>query len=136
MESISMRHEQAMSFSTEINGHKITVDAAEEFGGANQGPRPKPLILAALAGCTGMDVASILQKMKVAFDSFQIHVDANLTDQHPKIYDKFHIIYELKGKELPLAKIEKAVKLSQESYCGVSAMLSKSADLTYEIKLI
>ena len=131
-----MRHEQAMSFSTEINGHNITVDAAEEFGGANQGPRPKPLILAALAGCTGMDVASILQKMKVAFDSFQIHVDANLTDQHPKIYDRFHIVYELKGTDLPLAKIEKAVKLSQESYCGVSAMLSKSADLTYEIKLI
>ncbi|MBT5991878.1 MAG: OsmC family peroxiredoxin, partial [Bacteroidetes bacterium] len=68
-------------------------------------------------------------------DSFQIHVDANMTDQHPKVYDKFHIIYDFKGKDLPLAKIEKAVKLSKENYCGVSAMLTKSSALSYEIKL-
>ena len=65
MVNITMKHEKEMSFSTEINGHKLVIDAAEEFGGTDQGPRPKPLILAALAGCTGMDVASMLKKMKV-----------------------------------------------------------------------
>ncbi|MBT3302025.1 MAG: OsmC family protein [Bacteroidetes bacterium] len=135
MANITMKHEEGMSFSTDINGHKLVIDSAEEFGGTDKGPRPKPLILAALAGCTGMDVASMLKKMKVEYDSFQIHVDANMTDQHPKVYDKFHIIYDFKGKDLPLAKIEKAVKLSKENYCGVSAMLTKSSALSYEIKL-
>ena len=131
-----MNWDEAMSFSSEIDGHKLVVDAAPEVGGQDKGMRPKPLMLAALAGCTGMDVVSILKKMKVEFNSFNIQVDANMTDQHPKVYDNFHITYEVTGKDLSLAKIEKAVTLSQENYCGVSAMYKQFAKLTYEIKLI
>jgi putative redox protein len=135
MPAITMKHENGLAFSTEINGHTFHIDADEENGGNNMGPRPKPLLLAALSGCTGIDVVSILKKMKVEYDSFQVHVEANMTETHPKYYDKFHLIYEFSGKDLPLKKIEKAIKLSQDNYCGVSAMFSKSSTLSYEIRI-
>ncbi len=125
-----------MAFETDFNGHKIIVDADPNFGGENRGPLPKPLLLNALSGCTAMDVVSILKKMQVEFETFEIDVDARMTEEHPKYYDKIHLIYTFKGKDLPMKKLEKAVNLSQERYCGVSAMLMKSSELTYEIKTV
>ena len=125
-----------MSFDAEVNGHIIPLDADERVGGKNRGPRPKPLLLVGLAGCTGMDVVSILKKMRVNIEDFDVNVEASMTEEHPKYYDKIHIIYSFKGNNLPLDKIEKAVKLSQENYCGVSAMLSKSSELSYEIVIL
>ncbi len=125
-----------MAFETDFNGHKIIVDADPNFGGENRGPLPKPLLLNALSGCTAMDVVSILKKMQVEFETFEIDVDASMTEEHPKYYDKIHLIYTFKGKDLPMKKLEKAVNLSQERYCGVSAMLMKASELTYEIKTV
>jgi len=125
-----------MAFEAEITGHKVLMDADEKFGGEDRGPRPKPLLIAALTGCTGMDVASILKKMRVEYDSLEIKTEADLTEEHPKTYTKMNLVYEFTGKELDLKKIEKAVKLSQERYCGVSALFEKGMELTYEIKLI
>jgi len=125
-----------MSFASEINGHKIVVDAKEEFGGQDKGPRPKALMMLALAGCTGMDVVSILEKMRVSFDDFNVRIESELNDEHPKFYKKMHIIYEFKGKNLDLEKLKKAVEMSQEKYCGVSANYKKAMDVTYEIKVI
>lgn len=125
-----------MAFETEISGHKVYMDAAPNVGGEDNGPRPKPLIIAALTGCTGMDVASILKKMQVEVDDFEIITETEMTEEHPKTYTKFHLIYQFTGKNLPIKKIEKAVKLSQERYCGVSALLDKAMELSYEIKLI
>ena len=116
-------------------GNKIVMDAAESVGGKNRGPRPKPLTLASLGGCTGMDVVSILNKMRVAFEQFYISIEAEQTDEHPKYYKKIHIVYSFKGKNLPMGKLEKAVNLSQEKYCGVTEMLRKAAELSYEIKV-
>jgi putative redox protein len=99
------------------------------------GPRPKPLLLSALAGCTGMDVVAILKKMQVQFDSFSMNVNGELTEEHPRIFDKINIVYQFTGKDLPLDKIKKAVELSQEKYCGISAMLGKAAEITYEVEL-
>lgn len=124
-----------MAFKTEINGHTVVMDATEKFGGKDRGPRPKPLLIAALTGCTGMDVASILKKVKVTYDSFEIDTETDMTDDHPKTYTKMHLIYKFQGNNLPLKKIEKAVKLSQEKYCGVVALLEKGLDLTYTIEL-
>jgi putative redox protein len=124
-----------MAFETEISGHKLIMDAHDEVGGEDRGPRPKPLIMAALSGCTGMDVVSILKKMQVTYDTFEILIESEMTEEHPKTYSKIHMIYMFKGTDLPVAKIEKAVKLSQERYCGVSALLDKALDLTYEIKI-
>ena len=133
---ISVNWQEQMTFEAEVNGHKIILDADDKVGGRNLGPRPKPLLLVALAGCTGMDVISILAKMRLEPEYFNVDVDAAMTEDHPKYYNKIKIIYEFRGKDLPLEKLEKAIKLSQEKYCGVSAMLGKSAEMSYEIKIL
>lgn len=122
-----------MAFEAEVNGFRIPLDADEKVGGKNTGPRPKPLILVALAGCTGMDVVSILGKMKVIPDYFNVEVSGEMTEEHPKYYNKIHLKYIFRGNNLPMDKLEKAVILSQEKYCGVSEMLRKAAELTHEI---
>lgn len=124
-----------MAFEMNINGHNIILDASEEVGGNNLGPRPKPLLLAGLIGCTGMDVVSILNKMRVEIEDLNIEVEADNTEEHPKVYKDIHLIFKFKGNNLPLDKITRAVELSQEKYCGVSAMLKASTPITYEIIL-
>jgi putative redox protein len=122
-----------MAFEAEVNDFKIKLDADEQVGGKNTGPRPKPLTLVSLGGCTGMDVISILAKMRVVPDYFNVEVTGQLTTEHPKYYDKIHIIYTFRGNDLPMDKLEKAISLSQERYCGVSEMLRKAAEITHEI---
>ena len=125
-----------MSFEADVNGFKLVIDADEKVGGRNLGPRPKPLTLASLGGCTGMDVISILKKMRVEPTWFNVEVDGELTDEHPKYYHKIHPRYSFKGEQLDLEKIEKAVNLSQERYCGVSELLRKGAEITSEVLLL
>ena len=125
-----------MEFDSVVNGHHVIMDASTEGGGEDLGARPKQLMLTALAGCTGMDVVSILKKMRVELESFNVNVEADVTDEHPKHYTGMHIVYEFTGKDLPLDKLEKAVKLSQDQYCGVSFMYKKAMAITFEIKLI
>lgn len=122
-----------MSFEAELNGHKFMIDAEEAVGGKDRGPRPKPLMLSSLGGCTAMDVISILKKMRVTPDEFSVDVEANNTEEHPKHFDAFTIYYKFKGKNLPKDKIEKAINLSQDRYCGVTLMLSKAAEIKHEI---
>ncbi len=122
-----------MSFNSTINEHEISVDAHPKVGGEGKGPRPKPLLLFSLAGCTGMDVVSLLKKMRVEFSDFKIDVAAELTEDHPKYYRKIHLSYILTGNDIDKGKVEKAVNLSQDKYCGVSYMLKKTSEITYEI---
>mgnify|MGYP001945864766 CR=1 FL=1 len=122
-----------MGFKMNLDGHTLITDASKEIGGEDLGPRPKVLLLSGLIGCTGIDVVSILNKMKVEPDSFAIEVEAEEAEDHPKVYTKIHLIYKFKGSDLPKDKIERAVSLSQERYCGVSAMLEKAAPITYEV---
>ncbi|HRW62864.1 MAG TPA: OsmC family protein [Bacteroidales bacterium] len=126
---------EGMYFESEINGHKIILDAEENVGGTDKGPRPKPLMLLALAGCTGMDVVSILKKMRVELDKFEVEIEADSTEEHPKHYNKMKVIYKFWGKDLPMDKIEKAVNLSEERYCGVSAVYKKAIDMSSEIRI-
>ncbi len=122
-----------MAFECEVNGHKFIIDADDEVGGNNRGPRPKPLMLVALAGCTGMDVVSILRKMRVKLDDFDVVVEGNNTTEHPKHFDEIKVIYKFWGKDLPLDKLKKAISLSEERYCGVSFTYKQSIKLTSEI---
>jgi putative redox protein len=124
-----------MAFEAEVNGHKILLDADSEVGGENRGPRPKPFMLVALGGCTAMDVISILKKMRVEVEKFNVRVEGDLTEEHPKQFYKMHLIFEFTGKNLPIEKLEKAVKLSEDRYCGVSAVYKKIMGLTSEIKV-
>jgi len=126
---------EEMAFEADVDNHKIVLDAIEEVGGKDRGPRPKPLTLASLGGCTGMDVVSMLGKMRVKFESFNISVDGELTEEHPKYYHKIKIIYSFKGDDLPYEKLEKAVNLSQDRYCGVSELLRKGAEISLEIRI-
>ncbi len=124
-----------MAFKTNVNGFDILLDASPDVGGENKGPRPMPFMLVALAGCAGMDVISILDKMRVELDYFNINVEGELTEAHPVHFRKIHMIYEFKGNNLPIAKLQKAVKMTEDKYCGVAAVYRKALRLTSEIRI-
>jgi len=111
-----------------------TNDDLPELGG--QIPFEQCVSEMALAGCTGIDVISLLKKMKVEPESFHVIVEGDLTEEHPIRYRKMKVIYQFKGKDLPLDKIEKAVKLSEDKYCGVSAAYRLAMELSSEIRII
>ncbi len=125
---------EGMSFNGELDGHTIVIDADESVGGKDQGPRPKGLVLTALAGCTAMDVISILRKMKAEPEEFWVEADAEISEEHPKVFTKITVTYHLKGGAVTQEKAEKAANLSEERYCGVSAMLRQAAEM--EMKVI
>jgi putative redox protein len=124
-----------MLFDANVSGHHVMMDAVAAVGGEDKGARPKELMLAALAGCSGMDVVSILKKMRVEFTGLDIRVEADVTDEHPKHYFKMHVIYDFTGDNLQMEQLKKAVELSQDRYCGVSFVYKKSMEVTYEIRI-
>lgn len=125
-----------LSFEINQEGYKYIVDAEEVVGGENKGPSPKGLLLGGLAGCTGMDVASILKKMRIEYDNFEVTVDAGLTSEHPKIYKDIVLEFRITGSDdLDIDKLKRAVELSQYRYCGVSEMLRRSSVIRYKIYL-
>jgi putative redox protein len=111
------------------------MDTTEELGGENAGSRPKELILMALGGCTGSDVASILAKKRVPLDSFQLNLSANTREQHPQIFTDIHIEYVFHGNGIPPAEVERAIELSTTKYCSVSAMLKPTVKLTHSYRI-
>jgi len=132
---IECRWLENMAFEAEVNDHTIVMDADELNGGNNLGPRPKTLTLVSLAGCTGMDVIAILKKMKVEPEEFHITVEGDLTEDHPRYYEKIIVTYHFKGKDLAADKIQKAIQLSQDRYCGVSAMLRNGTVVEHEFTI-
>ncbi len=129
---ISTNYEGNMRFANRERG-AVMMDAAKEGGGAGEAPTPKQLVLHGLAGCTGMDVATILSKKKVPFDNFSIEVEADQTEYHPKVFKNIQITYRFSADPAHRPAIERAVTLSRENFCGVSAMLEKTATITHEI---
>jgi putative redox protein len=117
------------------SGHAVLMDAAPGVGGADSAPRPMELLLVSLGGCTGMDVVSILRKMRIEWDKFEILLDAERAPEHPKGFTKIHLTYRIWGEDIPEDKLKKAIDLSQERYCSVAAILSKSAEITYEYEI-
>ncbi len=122
-----------MSFDTELDGHHFMVDADSSVGGKNLGPKPKGLVLSGLAGCTAMDIIAILKKMEVTPASFKVKTRAKLSKEHPKVFTNITISYIFEGENLDIKKLKKAVHLSDEIYCGVSAMLKQAASVENEI---
>ena len=131
--SVSTVFNKNMAFTSTINGHDVVMDTTADEGGEDTGPGPKRLMLASIAGCTGIDIVSILNKMKVDFSDFTIGVHAALTTEHPKIYNHVKITYKIKLAEEDKSKMIKAVALSTEKYCGVYAMFSTFAKMDTEI---
>jgi putative redox protein len=118
------------------SGHSVLMDASPEAGGDDAAIRPGEMTLLALGGCTGIDIVSILKKMRVDFDAFEIEVDAEPRENYPKSWAKLHVKYILKGNHIDEAKVKQAIELSESKYCMVSDMLKKSAELTYEYQII
>ena len=122
-----------MQFNTLVNGHTIIMDAPERVGGEDNGPIPKPFVLTALSGCTGMDIVAILRKAQKEVKDLNIKVTGELSKQAPIEYISMHVVYEFIGDELNKADALNAVMISQEKYCGVSHMLRKALPVTWEV---
>ena len=122
-----------MAFEADVDGHKIYLDTSVEQGGKNTGPRPKLMMLVALAGCAGMDVAALLKKMREDIKELTVEVEGDLSEDHPKKFEGMKILFRIKGKEINRKNVEKAVHLSATRYCGVSANYIKAFPITHEI---
>lgn len=122
-----------MQFNSLVNGHTIIMDAPERVGGENHGPIPKPFILTALSGCTGMDIIAILRKEQIELKDLDIRVIGELSKQAPIEYLSIHVIYDMKGEAAYQPKALEAVSISQEKYCGVTHMLKKALPVTWSI---
>ena len=117
------------------SGHSVLIDTSSENGGENKGLGPKALMLSSLAGCSGLDVVSLLKKMRAEVANFKMVVHAELTEEHPKYYHKVAVEYHFYGSNLQEDKINKAVKLSIDQYCGVMEMFRQFAKVTREVYL-
>jgi putative redox protein len=117
------------------SNHWITMDGPEKLGGSNAGVRPKELVLIALAGCTGSDVVSILQKKRVKLTDFEINISAQQSETHPKVFTHIDLEYVFYGKDIKEKDVERAIELSTETYCGVSAMLKKAMTINHTYRI-
>ncbi|MBP1838757.1 OsmC family protein [Formosa algae] len=111
------------------SGHNLFIDLGEDNGGKGEGYRPKALMLSALAGCSGVDITPMLEKMKVDIDDFKIVIEGHLTEEHPKYYHIVTVDYHFYGSDLNESKINRAVDLSVDKYCGVMEMFRRFADV-------
>jgi len=125
-----------LAFEALQDGHRFVIDGGTEFGGRDLGPRPKNLLLTALAGCTGMDVVSILGKMRITEFALEVVVRGEPGTEHPIVFTSISVEYRFRGRDLPPEKLRRAVDLSRERYCGVSAMLSKAVEISHGIVIL
>lgn len=132
---ITTQWKNGMVLESTIGDHTITMDAKPEVGGENKGASPKKIMLSALTGCTGMDVLSLFKKMRQEVTYFNIKAEADLTEEHPVHYGSIRLFYTVRGENLDESKIKKAIDLSMERYCGISYMLGKAADISYDLKI-
>ena len=107
------------------------MDGNEKFGGSQAACSPMELLLMSLAGCTGADVISIISKMRVRYDQFEVVITADRADEHPKVYTNIHIDYYIYGQNIKEDSFKRAIDLSQDKYCSISAMLNKSVTITH-----
>lgn len=132
----TVRWMEGLSFTaTPESGATITLDTLPEHGGTGRGPSPMETVLLALGGCTGMDVVSILQKMRAPLEGVEIRISADRANEHPRVFTKIHLEYVFTGRGLAADQVKRAVELSQEKYCSVSAMLRNAAELTYSWRI-
>jgi putative redox protein len=117
-------------FESEHQGNRIRVD-----GDKKKGHGPKALLLSGLAGCSGVDLVDILGKMRVAFSDLVIEVETEQTDEHPRVFRDILVIFRLRTAPENEEKVRKAIELSLEKYCGVSAMLRKNSDISYKLEI-
>lgn len=116
--------------------HGIVIDTSEKGGGFGAGTGPMEMVLEALAGCSAMDVVSILQKKRQKLTGFHIDVEGERADKHPRVFTKIHLKYRIEGRDISEKAVRDAIELSKNKYCSVSAMLAKTAEITYNIEFL
>jgi len=127
--STTWKHDQA--FDSRLEDNIFSID-----GNRKEGPNPKALLLSAIAACSGIDVVDILAKMRVDLQGLEIDVESEQTDEHPRVFKDIHVLYKVKTDPLNEDKVRKAIELSLNKYCGVSAMLSKNSPIHYKLELL
>jgi putative redox protein len=126
-----------MRFEVEAgSGHHVTLDAAEHGGGQNEGFRPMEMLLVGLAGCTGMDVISILRKKRQQVTGYEVHVTGVRAEDHPMVFVEITVEHIVTGYHIQTEAVARAIQLSEERYCGAGAMLGKVAHLTHTYRIV
>lgn len=130
---LQVNWKQGMAFQTTTpSGHNVTLDAGEDVGGLNTGPRPTEMLLQATAACTGIDIVSILHKMRLPLERFEMEVDGVRATEHPKKFTAIHILYVLEG-DMPEERVRRAIELSVDRYCSVSHSLNSTMTYSYRL---
>ncbi len=134
---INMSWKGKLAFEAETeSGHRFMLDAKPKVGGEDKGPRPMEVLLISLAGCTGMDVASILAKKRVNLQSMTVKVNAEQAPQHPKYFTKIDVEFNFEGKDIKEEDVKRAIELSKDKYCSVSVMLKDKAEISYRWNIV
>lgn len=125
-----------MSFVAETgSGHAFVMDGAPEGGGRNLGPRPMETVLAGTGACTAYDVVVILKKSRQNVTGCDVQIQADRAETDPKVFTKIHLHFVIRGRDLKVGLVESAIKLSHGKYCSASAMLAKTAAITYDYEI-
>lgn len=133
-DKVTTRWVENMQFeSINPSGDVIRIDAAKHNGGDSMGSRPKALMLSALAGCSGLDVAHLIKKMRLEVDNFKIETEGVLSNTEPETYTEVLLDYHFYGENLDEAKLERAVNLSVENYCGVMNMFKEFSTVEFSV---
>ncbi|NIP88765.1 MAG: OsmC family protein [Gammaproteobacteria bacterium] len=128
---------QDVSFSgASASGHSVIMDGAPEFGGANQGMRPMEMLLLGMGGCTAFDVVHILRKARQDIVDFEVDLDAQRAEAPPKVFTRIHVHFDIRGRNVSPAAVERAIDLSLSKYCSATIMLAKTAEITHDYSII
>jgi putative redox protein len=129
--------ETGMRFDVETgSGHHVILDAAEHNGGLNSGPQPMEMLLVALAGCSGMDILTILRKKRQDITGYELRIYGMRAEEHPKVYLDITLEHIFSGHNIRPEAVERAIELTEERYCGASAMLGKTATIGHMFSII
>ncbi|MCL4542786.1 MAG: OsmC family protein [Deltaproteobacteria bacterium] len=126
---------QFKAYSDNGNGYSVLLDTSKEAGGNGEGIRPTDLVLVGLAGCSSMDIVSILKKKRQNITAYSANVSGERAETHPKVFTKIIITYEIKGKNIDEQAVKRAIELSKDRYCSVWAMLKNVADIEWSYKI-
>ena len=121
---------------TNENGASVTMDTGMAYGGSGKHPTPMDMMVMALGGCGGMDIVSILEKMRVDIKSLEVEIQTKRRTEVPKYFEEMHILYTISGDGLTEDKARRAAELSSEKYCSVSIMLREKARITFDVKVV
>lgn len=137
MTKVILKRIDGLAMAAKANSnHWVTMDGPEHLGGYSAGVRPMELVLIGLAGCSGMDVISILTKKRIGLSEFSMEVEAEEASEYPKVYTSIHLRYRLRGDNLRDADVEQAIQLSETKYCSVLAMLKSTASISHEYEIL